>query len=213
MYACIASIPERYDMLQKTVESLRPQVEGIFVTLNNYVSVPEFLKEENTIILDNNKGDAGKFWFVDKLQGYILTCDDDIIYPPSYVRYMTSFCKQYDCPVTLHGKTFNPDTAFNRPLAIYRCLDDVLSDGRVDVGGTGVMCFHTDQVKISYDYFGSANMADLWFAKACKEQDVRIMCLAHQKGWLSYQNPAWTVWDSEKDKGFTEQTKLLRSFI
>lgn len=213
-YACIASIPEREKMLKKTIECLRPQVDGIRVALNNYTQLPSFLNKNEVIFLDNSKGDAGKFYFVDQLEGYIFTCDDDLIYPPDYVKYMIQGINRHKCTVTLHGKTYSlPIESFGRPLGNYRCLDEVTSDGRVDIGGTGVMAWHSASLKVRFEDFQSKNMADLWFAKLCHEQGVKIMCLAHKKGNLAYQGPKQTIWDEEKKKGFAEQTKILKSFL
>ena len=210
--AMIASIPDRENMLRKTVESLRPQVDHIRVALNDYDHVPDFLSKGEFIILNNEKGDAGKFYFADKLSGYLFSCDDDLIYPPNYISYMIAGVDKYRSACTLHGKTYDRPV-FAQPICTYQCLCEVLSDGRVDVGGTGVMAWHSDFLSISYDDFKSKNMADLWFSKRCKEQDVKIMCMAHQKGNLVYQGPVKTIWQEEKEKGFREQNKILETFI
>ena len=210
----IASIPEREKMLRETVYSLRYQADEIFVAFNNYDHIPDFLGRNECIQLNNLTGDAAKFYDISLREGYILTCDDDLIYPLDYVEYMISGVYKYKCPCTLHGKTYTiPVIAFNQILNNYQCLSDVKGDGRVDIGGTGCMCWHSDYLKIKYSDFKSKNMADLWFAKICHEQNVKIMCLDHRKGYLNYQGPVTTIWDEEKAKGFIEQTKLLKTFL
>lgn len=212
-YACIASIPERENMLHKTIGSLRGQVDGVRVALNGYDHKPKFLNEGEYVFLDNSMGDAGKFYF-DSLEGIIFTCDDDLFYPPNYCDYMESGIKKYKCAVTLHGKTYpRPIKSFREVIGNYRCLDTVDSDGRVDVGGTGVMAYDTDMLKVRFTDFKSKNMADLWFAKLCWDQGVRIMCLAHTKGNIGYMRPKTTIWEEEKAKGFKEQTNILKSFL
>ena len=214
-YACIASIPEREQMLRKTVESLRDQVDKIYVTLNNYPYIPEFLTDCEGVILDNLMGDAGKFYFADRLKGYILTCDDDLIYPPDYVEYMIAGLKKYHgCVVTLHGRSYpRPVTHFQRLKAGYPCLNTVDQDIEVDVGGDGVMCWHTDVLKVKFDDFKQKNMSQLYFSRLCHEQKVPIIVLAHQQGYLIYQFPEWTIWDTEAQSGFTRQTELLKTFL
>ena len=200
-------------MLKKTVESLRPQ-GSIFVALNGYRAVPDFLGEGEYVMLDNSRGDAAKFYDIERHEGYLFTCDDDLIYPPDYCEYMRQGVDKYGCPCTLHGKIYDkPIRAFNIIKLQMQCLQDAFGDGRVDVGGTGVMAWHSSQVKISYDQFKSRNMADLWFAKTCTEQGVKIMCLEHKRGQLAYQGPHDTIWQQEKNKGFTEQTALLKTFL
>jgi hypothetical protein len=214
-YALIASIPEREQMLQKTVESLRPQVDKVYVTLNGYDHIPDFLTGCEVIQLDNSKGDAGKFYFAERLKGYIFTCDDDLIYPPDYVQFMINGLYRYpECAVTLHGRKYSrPIQGFQRAFEGFPCLGDVKEDIAVDVGGDGVMCWHTDDLKIKFDDFKQKNMSQLYFSKLCKEQSVPIIVLAHKTGYLGYQNPAWTIWDESSKEGFVKQTELLKTFL
>jgi hypothetical protein len=210
----IASIPERERMLKKTVDSLISQVDNICVALNNYDHIPEFLWDEVYTKLYNKKGDSERYWCVDDIEGYILTCDDDLIYPANYVNIMINAVIKYGCVCTLHGRNYDrPVKGFQQFFRGYPCLGDVMKDIEVDIGGTGVMCWHTDFLKVKYEDFQSANMADIWFSKLCHEQKVKIMCITHRQSWLKYQYPEDTIWDQENKKGFKEQTKLLQSFL
>lgn len=213
--AMIASIPEREKMLEKTVESLRPQVDEIRVALNSYLQIPKFLNKAEVVMLDNEKGDAGKHYFADQFDGYLLTCDDDLIYPSDYVDKMIAGVEKYQCACSLHGRVykFRPILNFQMMFIGYPCLSTVQHDVKVDIGGTGVMCWHTDFLKIRYDDFKSKNMSDLWFAKRCVEQGVEIMCLAHSGDYLKYQAPEWTIWEDAAKSNFREQTELMRTFL
>ena len=213
--AMIASIPEREQMLERTVESLRPQVDEIRVALNEYSKIPAFLNKHEVVMLDNEKGDAGKHYFADQFEGYLLSCDDDLIYPPDYVEKMIAGVDQYKCACTLHGRVYNYRPILNFQMAFigYPCLSTVQHDTRVDIGGDGVMCWHTDFLKIRYEDFKSKNMSQLWFSKQCIEQGVKIMCLAHGGDYLTYQGPKWTIWDESAKNGFKEQTELMRTFL
>jgi hypothetical protein len=212
--ALIASIPEREQMLERTVRSLRNQVDEIRVSLNDYKHVPRFLNKKECIILDNSMGDAAKFYFADKFEGYIFTCDDDLIYPKNYVRYMIQGIKRYNSVVTLHGRKYSrPVIGFQEAFTGYPCLGDVIQDIEVDVGGDGVMAYHTDLINFFYDEFKSKNMSQLWVAKKCKEHGIKIMVLAHKTGCLQYQYPKWTIWDEANKEGFKEQTELLKTFL
>jgi hypothetical protein len=209
----IASLPEREEGLRLAVESLRPQVDSIFVGLNNYKKVPEYLNNGEWVMLDNSTGDAAKFYDVEYLHGYIFTCDDDLIYPSSYVSDMIKKIELYESVVTLHGKIYKPLINFQTPAAKYHCLGNVTEDRRVDVGGTGVMAWHSDHLKIKYSDFKAPNMADIWMAKACKDQGVPIYVIAHNSGYLKYFEPQTTIWEEEKKTGFSRQTELLKTFL
>jgi len=154
-----------------------------------------------------------KFYDAENLEGWVLTCDDDLIYPKGYVKYMTSRAEAYKGIVTLHGKIYRRPIQFNPADETYRCLEEVERDMRVDVGGTGVMCYHTDMIKVAYNAFKIANMADLWMAKLAKEQGVGIYTLKHPEDYLIYQNPEETIWRVYRDTGFEIQTKVLKSFL
>ena len=210
----IASIPDREEMLRKTVESLRPQCDRNWVGLNNYTKAPDFLKEGEYKFFDNSTGDAVKFYNAENLEGWVLTCDDDLIYPEGYVEYMRRKTSKHQCPVSLHGKEYpRPVIAFNEILKNHRCLDKVEEDVFIDVPGTGVLCYHTDLIKVAYADFKRPNMADLWFAKLVKEQGLNLVCAAHEKGYLKYQHPAETIWNICKKDNFIEQTQLLKTFL
>lgn len=220
--AQIASIPEREDMLRNTVASLIPQVDKVNVMLNGYDSVPYFCKDAKitTYEMDNSTGDAAKFLEVYD-DGYVLTCDDDIIYPPDWVGIMTGYTEQYESIVTIIGKIFKP-----KPINTFYGTQDRLlayhwnkpNEGfyTVQVGGTGVMCFHTDDFRPKYEDFTEPNMADVWIAKFAYEQGVNIMVVPHNGHWITYQEPPLqqTIW-GQCYFGFaddTKQTEIFNSF-
>lgn len=209
--AQIASIPARRHMLRQTVESLRPQVDRIFVSLNGYPDTPDFLQPGEYIHLDNSTGDAAKFYNVENISGYLLTCDDDLVYPPGYVQYMISNLHKYNAITTLHGKIYpRPVTRFVDFTTNVRCLFNWSEDIQVDVPGTGVTCLHTDMIDIRYSDFKIRNMADIWLAQLAHLQNVKIMALAHPADYLTYLQPAETIYTEEKQKGFEIQTQILQ---
>jgi len=216
--AQIASIPERAQMLKKTVESLYPQVDELNVMLNNYSYIPPWLEKENinVVELDNSKGDGAKFYGLENKEGFIFTCDDDLIYPTDYVHEMTM--KLYDYKIsailTNHGRVMNdkPVTSiYMDRKATYHCLETVTDEVHLDIGGTGVMAFHTRYFRPDYNKILIKNMADVWIAKFAHEQGCKIVMNPHHKDWLTYQHPDWTIWDEEiREHSF--QTEIYNSF-
>lgn len=211
--AQIASIPSRRGMLKKVVESLRPQVDKLQVALNNYNSTPEFLRGCEVVHLDNSTGDAAKFYNVGNVKGYIFTCDDDIVYPQKYVKYMVSKVKQYRSIVTLHGRAYPRPFQCYRSGTNYHCIGTVKKDVKVDLGGTGVMAWHSDIIRVKYSDFKIRNMADVWMAKLAHEQKVSIICVAHNTGYLRYLNPIDTIWREQRKNNFAVQDSILKSFL
>ena len=149
----------RIESLVKSLESIIDQCDVINVTLNSHDGdIPEILYHDkiNLILSDNSLGDAMKFYMLDKSDGYFLTIDDDLIYPPNYVEYMITKCKEYGNTrvMTLHGRNFSsfPITSYYRSATErYACLNTVNKNVLVQFGGTGVMCFHTELFKVGID--------------------------------------------------------------
>ncbi len=221
--AQIASLPERSGMLRTTVKSLAHQVDIIRVMLNGYTAPPEWVHDfENLyyVMLDNSTGDAAKFYDVEKLSDdYLLTCDDDLAYPKDYAAYMVSKIEQYQrkAVISLHGRTTTakPVRSYYRSWAdSYRCLDKVPKDFRVNVAGTGVMAFHASTLKLRYEWFAIPNMADIWIAKFCSQQNVPLIVAAHKAEYLTNLDPGCThptIWHKHfNDDGV--QTELYNSF-
>ena len=216
--AQIASLPERVDSLERTVGSLINQVDLLVVCLNNYKEVPTFLTNNRKIVyalMDNSLGDAAKFYDADQRNGYVLTCDDDLVYPQGYASYMVNGIKQHGGIVTLLGKRYD-----KRPINSYRsgytyiskALTGVKIHTEVHVGGTGVMAFHTDDFKVSTDDFLKPNMADLWVAKLAHEQGVKITSLPHPKRYLHHTRFSQRIWiTSRGENGY--QTEVINSFL
>jgi hypothetical protein len=195
----------RIDSLVKSLESIIDQCDIINVSLNSHEGdIPEILYDDkiNLILSDNSLGDAMKFYELDKSDGYFLTVDDDLIYPPNYVEYMIAKCKEYGNTkvITLHGRNFNVfpiKSYYAKASERYSCLHHVGKNASVQFGGTGVMCFHTDLLKLPIDYFKYPNMADVWVGKYCYENNIEILCVRHESGYIGYIPQTTTIYDVE----------------
>ena len=229
--AQIATIPDREEMLKSVIASLLPQADHINVMLNNYDHTPDFLgsPKVTAIHLDNSKGDGAKFYGMKDVKGYIFTCDDDLIYPEDYVQVMTDKLKQHDNRVILtnHGRIMEPKPVRNsytdrrggsrNPDSKFHCLLDAPRESALDIGGTGVMAWHSDYFLPDYDRITLANMADIWVAKFAHEQGCKILHNPHKEGWIRYASRVLglpdppTIWD-EHFPNPQAQTDLYNSF-
>jgi hypothetical protein len=195
----------RIDSLVKSLESIIDQCDVINVSLNSHEGdIPEILyhNKVNLILSDNSLGDAMKFYMLDKSNGYYLTIDDDLIYPPTYVNDTIKKCKEFNNKkvVTYHGRSFSSFPIFSYYKSAterYACLNKVDKDVKVQFGGTGVMCFHTSLMKIPINYFQNPNMADVWVGKYCIENNIDIICLKHDEGYIKYIPQKTTIYDLE----------------
>lgn len=211
MIVQIASIPEREESLKRTVDSIIDQVDHVYLSLNNYTESPFNDPKITAVLLDNSRRDCAKFLDIEKRQGYILLLDDDIQVPRTYCADFRCSIDRYKCVCTLHGKNFKrPFQSFIHLKDNYRCLGNVLKDAQVEVGGTGVMGWHSDFLKVKYSDFNEPGMADICMAKACKERGVKIMVLAHTENYLKYTRFGNTLFTAEIKKGFKRQDEILR---
>lgn len=234
--AQLATIPQRVSSMLLTVNSLNSQVDFLNVMCNNYTereanfinaSLNDWQYYRNfkpTALAfhkrNNEIGDAEKFYKVENHSGYFFTCDDDLIYPPDYVKYMISKIEQYErkAVITLHGRNYTPGRiekyygGRNRTEA-YHCLQRVEGDHKVMIGGTGVMAFHTDTLKIKYEDFKLPNMADLWMAIVCRNQNVPIMVVEHLPNWLQVgYDGEDTIWNKHYNDD-SMQTEIYNKYM
>jgi hypothetical protein len=189
----MASIPERVESLERVVASLAPQAARLVVSLNGYDKAPGFLGKYSNVdiqLRDDAGGDVEKFAGVDDWEGYVLTADDDILYPPDYVGTVLAGIERYDREriVSFHGGTtlgWNGSAVAASHKRV-RCLGALAEDDlAVNVVGTGVMGFHASRVPIWRDAFRYANMADVQVACHARLFGVPMVCLAHEAGWLA----------------------------
>ncbi|MDO5529251.1 MAG: hypothetical protein Q4F71_07595 [Paracoccus sp. (in: a-proteobacteria)] len=86
--AHLATFPLRRRILRRVVDAIVPQVDQLFIVLNEYQDIPGYLAKNDkitTVIPDRDVKDAGKFWFTPDPDDLVFLIDDDIGYPPDYV--------------------------------------------------------------------------------------------------------------------------------
>jgi len=212
---------KRTESLIRTLESIIDQCDEINVALNDHYmeEIPDFFyhKKINLFFTDNSIGDAFKYLNLVKVDGYYFSIDDDLIYPPTYVSDTIKRCKEFNNKkvVTYHGRNFPsfPISSYYRSASErYSCLSKVKNDVKVQFGGTGVMCFHTSLIKIPIDYFKNANMADVWIGKYCIENNIEIICLKHDEGYMKYIPQKTTIYN-EASKSDKIQTGLVNGLF
>lgn len=215
--AQIASVPSRINSLHKTVESILPQVTFLFVALNGYENIPSFLVDNpkiKTVLMDNRFGDSAKLYDVEERVGYVFTIDDDIVYPKTYVKDMVDAINKFNCIVTLHGRTYpRPFVNYYRLEKNYRCLNTIEKNVVVDVGGTGVMAWNSERLKVKFSDFKTPNMADIWMSKIAHEQKVPIMVLAHKREYLQHTKHTDNIFSSRLQHKHKEEEEILKSIL
>jgi hypothetical protein len=117
---------------------------------------------------------------------YFFTCDDDIIYPPTYVEDMIAKIKEHGTIVTHHGRRLKAGHRYYKQPYGYSCLAFNPRDYLIDVAGTGCTAFNTEYFKPTEIYKSKfLRMADLVFSLEAIYQNKKITVLAHPKGYLT----------------------------
>lgn len=206
----VPTMPERVPFLENTVRSVFPQLDILFVYLNNFNSVPEFFRNysQKKLIpfIGEDRGAAGRFFMCDTLgdNDYFHMFDDDLIYPGGYVKYKTEKIEQYHrkAVITLHGKILRqPITTYFGDMIHFNCRENVENDVEVHVGGTGVMSFHSSTLKLKMEDFKEKNYDATEISIICQRRGIPIICAAHKEDYLIYQEdvpPEITIWYQTK---------------
>lgn len=188
---CIASFPPRQKQLQQAFNSLIDQVDLVFVYLNQYQEVPEFLRHPRVIVKigGENLRDNGKFYFTPAVpSGYCFTIDDDIVYPKDYIQSLIRKIELYGrkACVGLHGTVFaKPFVSYfggRRVLHFRQSLD---RDHVVDQLGTGTLAFHTSLWRPSCEAYSETGMVDAWVAVDARNRNIPLIAVERKKAWLT----------------------------
>jgi hypothetical protein len=175
----IATFKGREKTLENTVQSLRGQVTDIWVYNNEHPDLTDL-------------ADNGKFFKLSQITEpcYFLTCDDDIIYPPTYVEDMIEAIDKHNCIVTHHGRILKKkNVPYYTGHASFHCMKRNLKELYIDVAGTGVTGWHTSYFHPKDMHSAKdLRMSDLVFSLEAKKQGKKIKLLTHQQGYLNAQN-------------------------
>ena len=197
----IASLSNRKEQLINTIKSLIEQVDIINVCANNYTECPYEHPKVNYFYSDNVFGDAGKFLFLKDFEGYYFSCDDDIIYPETYIQDTIKEVDRYGV-VSYHGRSFLKfpiESYYKSPAIRNRCLSAYDTTEPIQIAGTGVMAFRTDKFKPPFNIFKQINMSDIWVSCYAKEKGINIWGLKHSGDYFKYQEVPDTIYEDKVD--------------
>ena len=211
----LASIPSRQKQLALTIGSLLPQVDKIYVYLNGYESKPEYLNHDRIEVAFSQEhgdlGDAGKFFWCEQLDGYVLTCDDDIIYPSDYASRMIKAIEIYarQAVVGVHGVILRwPMQSYYRSRDVFHFERALPAPQPVHVVGTGCTAYHTSTLSLQRSLFELPNMADIWLGLACQLSQTPMMVVDRSNKWLKAQEVPSSIY-SDFSRRDLLQTKVV----
>lgn len=181
--ANIATQPKRFEFLLRMLESIDGQFDEIRLYLNNYREVPKEL-EKYTCYIGRDLTDNGKFFWSNNKDEYYFTLDDDVIYPPDYVKKTLPFIGNRI--VTYHGRNLY---GLNQPYydnhKVYLFYRKLRKDVKLDVGSTGFMAFNTNVFSPHLWKSPNKKMTDLLISLEAAMYGVDLVCLKKEANWIS----------------------------
>ena len=215
----VATTRNRLPLLRQVLADLAGQVDLMYLYLNGLSSPPAWLQspewdwvhpipsEGTHPLAVGDAGDAGKFAGVDWVPtgAFFATVDDDLRYPPHYLRSLASASAAYGdtAAVAFHGySVVSPSWSYLSARALnVRLLGSSGMDMPMHVGGTGAMAFRRSAaVPVTFTDFRARNMADLWMASVLQRHRVPLVTLAHGQGFVTHQPlqsvGVKTIWDA-----------------
>lgn len=185
----IAAVPERSENLGRVVKRLLPQCDRLTITLNGWGEREPDIPTNKKIVLrvkDTNIGSQVKFACCYDWDGYCLSVDDDILYPPDYVKRMTECLDKFGrkAIVGVHGSIANPDPihGFMRRRKIIHFRAVVGTVTPVLFVGAGTACFHTDHFRIYPEECEVPNISDTYLM--CLSAPMPHYIIDRGKAWL-----------------------------
>lgn len=192
--AHLASFPPRRRILRRVVEAILPQVDHLFIVLNEYETVPGYLARDDritAIIPDRDVKDAGKFWFSPAPDDIVFTIDDDIGYPPDYVSRTLELIApmgfdngvygyQGNALVPIKGRSNWQNYLFRQSLDSVRGLSLI---------GTGTLCARGDAIPPLEVIEPMAGACDIAYGAWLHKKGILPWALPREAEWLTNDLP------------------------
>ncbi|SDZ78700.1 Glycosyl transferase family 2 [Microbulbifer marinus] len=214
----MATIPSRISGLKEVLESILPQVDELFLFLNNFEKDFDFesavplcheLRSKLLVRTCSEIGDRRdhiKFYEVCSYGSdtYYACFDDDLIYPSNYVDrlYFRSQCYSDSAILCVHGYemwdnlvNFTEDSA--RRSRYFHFSESLSSDALVDIPGTGTLFTPAELIDTDFPDppFG---FIDLKVADYALEKDIPVVSVARDRNWIKELRYAESLYSEAK---------------
>ena len=188
----------------KTVESLKGQVDTLYLCLNDFWEVPPELKQDwiRILHLGRNLGDAARFYLLRNLgplDAHVVSCDDDIQYPNSHVQdFLTAHARHPDAVLTHHGRIAQYEGGQNFRYQFAMSFHGEARElKRITLPGSGVTFIPKSIFnRMRFTSLTHFNQADVHLACNCLSLGVPIMGLPHEKNYFRYIGGAGSIYAS-----------------
>jgi hypothetical protein len=183
--AHMATYPKRRELLLPALESILPQVDRLFLVMNEYPAIPEEiagLEKVEAVIPETDLKDVGKFLPTPAPEDLVLFVDDDLVYAPTYAEQLILAAERIGLDQSVfgyHGSIYpnvaNLTLKDRHVFPFYKARKEAVC---VDQLGSGVMLALGRNVPPLSYMMGSQKFVDVRYARWLCEQGVKSWCLA-----------------------------------
>jgi hypothetical protein len=222
--ATMCMMPGRYPESLKTIDSLEGQVDKLYLCLNGFEYIPDSLKQSwiKVLHLGENLGDASRFYllrYTGDIDSHVVSCDDDIVYPKTYVKdFLIEHEKNPENVLCHHGDNIvvqNGSLSLNSRLRIR--FENKNYQYNVMVPGSGSVFIPKDIFnKLEFNSLVHLNQSDLHLSANFLKLGVKVTGLPHSKDYVDYFHPAdgFTIWDeiTSKPDWYLKVIRIMNSY-
>jgi hypothetical protein len=189
--AHMATFPVRSDVLPRAIADICAQVDRLFLVLNEYLVIPDYIKSNpkvEAVIPAQDLKDVGKFYFPPAPDDIVFFVDDDVKYPENYVVYSLGLAQQigleknvfgYHCSIyedeLSKGANSRHVLHLRKPVSDFLCVDQVATNAMIALG--------RNVAPLPYMQ-GAQKFVDVRYAKWLFEQGVDSVALPRERRFL-----------------------------
>ena len=216
----MTTFPPRLQTAIGVLRNLWPQCNHLRACFNGFSKEPkellQFIKEIKGSFSDTHTfeyllaGEGGqvpdlgcnnKMRWIDECDGYYLTADDDIYYPPNYVQRLVEGIDRYNgmTVCTMHGKILHA----NGEKDVLYLGTRIFRDTEITIPGMGVGGCVPKRIGLTWSVFdkGKNSGDDELIAVWCTKHKVKRICLKHDRHWLKELKPeGYALWSDDESK-------------
>lgn len=210
---CISTLPERRESLLATLRTLRHQANTILLWREGATTPDRELSSLGItqVFMGTRIGAVAKLYLASSATTpFVLTCDDDILYPEDYVQTMCHAVVTRQCPVVVHSHTYLGRAHATRQSASAH-FKHKHHGGWCNFPGTGTLAWEQGMFNPAFGYT-FPNDVDGQLAVQLQRERVPLWCIERHAGWLEpYPQDASvdTVWEQSKRTGHRNKQVLL----
>jgi len=197
----MATYPARAANLKVTLDLITPQLDRLFLCLNEYDTVPDFLSDYDNVepyLPEADLKDTGKFVFQAAPEDEVFLLDDDLRYASNYVEHMRAILPgaiDQNAVLGVYGLIMKEKfhrRGFKRHY--YKMRKPLPESIFVDYVGTGTLYARGCNLPPFDVMHDSKRFTDIRYARWCHENGISHICVARKYGLIKPQETVESIY-------------------